>query len=166
MWFSGIIAIKNCNADNASPWKINITILTLANFFPPAVRSIIKFFMVFSLNFISCIFWSSLSRFAGQYLLLDFFIFTFLLSLRMCWSIKSRSPVHLVPLRCPFILRGTVNDLLIISSICTDLCQAGWLVGWLAVFCYGIITLISYLMANPVFTLTHTHTYIHIYIYI
>ena len=36
---------------------------------------------------------------------------------------------------------------------------------WLLVF-YGISTLESYLMPNPVYTHTHTHTHIYIYIYI
>ena len=52
-WLSGIIAITNTNSDSASPWKIPLRIFTTAKLFPSAVNSILQFFMVFSINFMT-----------------------------------------------------------------------------------------------------------------
>ena len=46
MWLSGIIAIKNSNRDNASPWNIPLWIFTSA-----FVSSTQQFFMVSLINF-------------------------------------------------------------------------------------------------------------------
>ena len=55
MWFSGIMAIMNCRGDNVSPCKIPLWIFVSAKLYPPAVNSLLQFFMAFSMKFmISC----------------------------------------------------------------------------------------------------------------
>ena len=50
MWFSGIMAIMNSKGDSASPWKMPLLIFVSAMLLPPAVRSTLQVFMVFSMK--------------------------------------------------------------------------------------------------------------------
>ena len=52
MWLSDILAITNSNDDSTPPWKTPLSILTSDKIFPPAVCSMVQFFIVFSINFI------------------------------------------------------------------------------------------------------------------
>ena len=128
MWLSGIIAITNSNVDNASPWKIPHWIFPSVKLFPPAVNSTFQFFMVFAINFVnlSYIFYilrQSITQLCGiisySFLLtipgITIFFCLVLLSLRMCGSIYSSSPVPLVPLQCPFC--SSRNSLRLINEL-------------------------------------------------
>ena len=50
---SGMVTTTNRNGDSASPWNIPLWIFTSAKLFPSAVNSTLKFFMVFSTNFMT-----------------------------------------------------------------------------------------------------------------
>ena len=47
MWFSSIIAIMNCNRDNACPWNILLWVFASAKLFPAAVNFTLQVFIVF-----------------------------------------------------------------------------------------------------------------------
>ena len=53
MWLSGIITITNSNGDSISPWKIPLWIFTSVKLFRLAVRLILQFCVVFSIDFMN-----------------------------------------------------------------------------------------------------------------
>ena len=127
MWLSGIIAIIDSNGDIASPWNIPLWIFASTKLFPPGVNSTLQVFMVSSIKFTTS---SDILYILRQFIiqlcgaiLYDFllsiqaiarFLRLVLLSLRMCWSMSSSSPVPLDPLRHRF--RSSGDNLRLVSE--------------------------------------------------
>ena len=105
MWLSGIIAITNSNVESTFSWNIPLWIFTSARLFPPAINFTLQFSLVFFNKFFDFI--RYLVHFETVYYpvlkdhIVSLFVARFwhliLLSLWMCWSIYSSSPVPLVP---------------------------------------------------------------------
>ena len=110
IWLNVIIAITNSNDDSASPWNIPLWIYTFAKIFLPAFSFTLQFFMVSSMNLMTS---SDILHILRNFIIqlcrtisiaflelihaIAKFLRLVLLSLMICWSMFSRSPVPLVP---------------------------------------------------------------------